>query len=196
MTCSFPNNRGIMMNICQKTIITTLLSIGGLFAASELACADQPIRKTREKAVVFSEVIPSEGDIIRINHDFRVRNKGKEKSALTNKLKRVYVVRIYAELPQTSMAIDLFIGDLQICEYYSCKDGVFFKVYGDDNLKRYYGKPIRFVFDKTEYNLEISFPDEKETLPFKQNSEQTKALPKLKDFLDDQGSGKRGADEK
>ena len=94
------------------------------------------------------------------------------------------------------MAIDLYVGDLLIGEYYSCKGGIFFKVYGDDTLKRYYGKPIRFVFDGTEYDLGILFPREKETLPFRQDSEQTKTLPKLKDFIDDQGNGEGEADGK
>ena len=177
------------MNICQKTIITSLLSIGGLFAAPEGARADQPIRKTREKAVVFSEVIPSEDDLIRIDHDFRVRNKGNEKSAPTNKPKRVYVVTIYAEFPKTSKAIDLYVGEILVGEYRSCKGGVFFKIYGDDALERYYDKPIRFVFNKTEYDLAASFPSEEETLPFRQDSGQTKTLPKLEEFLREADNG-------
>ncbi|MCF6239086.1 MAG: hypothetical protein L3J79_09825 [Candidatus Marinimicrobia bacterium] len=168
----------------NKMMITTILSIAGLFTASEPAYADQAIRKTRAKSVVFAEIIPSKGDLIRIDHDFRVRNKGKKKSKQMNKPKRVYGVKIYAELPQTSMAIDLYVGDILIGEYYSFNEGIFFKIYGDDALERHYGKPIRFVFNKTGYDLDVSFPSEKETLPFKQNSEQTKVLPKLKEFLD------------
>ena len=174
----------------NKIMVTTLLLISGFcFAASERAYAVQSIRKTREKAVVFSEVTPSKGDLIRIDHDFRVRNKGKKKSEQMNKPKRVYVVKIFAKFPQTSMAIDLYVDDMQIGEYYSFNEGVFFKIYGDDALKRHYGKSIRFVFNKTEYDLDVSFPSEKETLPFKQNSEQTKTIPKLKEFLDDQVKG-------
>ena len=189
MTYSFPNNRGMMMKTYENGFFTTLLLISGFcLAASERAYADQSIRKTREKAVVFSEVTPSKGDLIRIDHDFRVRNKGKKKSEEMNKPKRVYVVKIFAEFPQTSMAIDLYVGDMQIGEYYSFDEGLFFKIYGDDHLERYYEQPIRFVFDKTEYNLGISFPDQTETLPFRQDSEQTKTLPKLKEFLDDQVS--------
>jgi hypothetical protein len=186
----------MMMNICQKTIITALLSVGGFFSSSEVARADQPIRKTREKAVVFSEVIPSEGDIIRIDHDFRVRNKGNEKSAPTNKPKRVYVVKIYAEFPKTSKAIDLYVGEMLVGEYRSCKGGVFFKIYGDDALKRHYGKPIRFVFDGMKYDLGISFPTEKDTIASKQNSQQTKTLLTLKEFLGDTASSEGDVDEK
>ena len=162
------------MKAYNYRLLTAILSVVGFsLIAPVLARAEQPIRKTKEKAVVFSEVIPSEGDLIRIDHDFRVRNKDRNKSEHSSKPQRVYVVKIHAELPKTSMAIDLYVGDLLIGEYYSCKGGIFFKVYGDDTLKRYYGKPIRFVFDGTEYDLGILFPREKETLPFRQDNGQT-----------------------
>jgi hypothetical protein len=115
-----------------------------------------------------------------------VRNKGRETSAYTNKPTRVYVARIHVELPQTSMAVDLHVGDILVGEYYSCEDGIFFKIYNNEDLERCYNKPIRFVYRGTEYDLGVLFPSEGDTFPFKQNSEQTKTLPKLKEFLDDQ----------
>ena len=180
----------------HRTIGISLLLMSGMLPASEPAHADQPIRKARENAVAFSEVVPSEGDLVRMNHDFKVRNKGNETSAAAERPTRVYVLRIYAELPQTSQAVDLYVGDMPVGEYYSCKGGIFFKIYSDEALKHYYGKPIRFVFNKTEYDLGVSFPSEKETLPFSQDGEQSRMLPTLKAFLDDQGNGEGGADDK
>lgn len=181
----------------KHRFLATLFLVSGIyFATSERTYADRAIRKTREKAVVFSEVAPSKGDLVRIDHDFKVRNKGREKAEQTGKPKRVYVVKIYAELPKTSKAIDLYVGDMLIGEYRSCQGGVFFRIYGDEALKRHYGKSIRFIFDGMKYDLGVSFPAEKDTTAFKQNSQQTKTLPTLKEFLVGTASSEGDVDEK
>jgi len=77
---------------------------------------------------------------------------------------------------------------MRIGEYGSFAEGIYFKIYNNEDLERCYNKPIRFVYRGTEYDLGLSFPSENETLPFRQDSGQTKTLPTLKEFLDGQAA--------
>ena len=180
----------------KKTICAVWVIAGCCLLAPASAYSDQPIRKTKEDAVVFSEIKPSAADLEKIGRMRAAKARDNKQDSAEDSPKQVYLVKIYVELPSTSSSIELYVGDVRICEYASFDAGVCFKIYEKDHLQKLYGQPIRFVYAGNAYALAASFPSEEETLPFRQEGEQASTLPTLKEFLDGQGNGKGGADDK
>ena len=145
--------------------------------------ADQLIRKTKEKAVVFSEIKPTSADLKKIGRMREAKARDGKQVAAKNSPKQIYLVKVYVEMPSTSMAIDLYMGDERITEYASFDGGVYFKIYEKDHLQKLYGKPVRFVYSGKEYKLDVSFPCKEATIESGKNQQK---LPTLKEFLDDQ----------
>ena len=171
----------------NKMIFTTLLTLlGCCLVIPESAYSEQIIRTTRECPLVFSEVEPTPSDLARIERLRKVKAKKNKESLANNQSKRVYGVKLYVELPSVSDGPVLYVGDMRIGEFGYFEEGIYFKIYNKEDLERCYNKPIRFIYKGTDYDLSVSFPSEIETLPFRQDREQTKTLPKLKEFLDEQ----------
>jgi len=174
----------------NKTICTALLTIlGCCLVVPGAAYSEQAIRTTKEYPLVFSELEPSPSDLARIERLRRVKAKGNKESSENNQPKRVYGVKLYVELPAVSDGPVLYVGDMRIGEYGSFAEGIYFKIYNNEDLERCYNKPIRFVYRGTEYDLGVSFPAETAALPFMQDNEQMKTLPNLEAFLDEQVKG-------
>lgn len=177
----------------KKAICTVLLIIlGCCLVIPEPAYSDQAIRKTRESVLAFVELEPSPSDLARIERLRKVKAKRNKDTSVINQPIRVYGVKLYVELPTVSDGPILYVGDMRIGEYRSFEEGVFFKIYNNEDLDRCYNKPIRFIYRGSKYDLGIVFPSKKETLQFRQDSEQTKQLPNLKEFLGDQVKGNLG----
>lgn len=181
MICNFQNKRSSTMKKIKKTIYTVFTIAGCSLLLPESSYSEQPIRKTKEKAVVFSEIKPTSADLKKIGRMREAKARDGKLTAAENQLKQVYLVKIYAELPSTSSAINLYVGDVRIRECASFDGGVCFKIYEKVHLQALYGKPVRFVYSGKEYDLDASFPGKEETL---QPEENLKKLPTLKEFLD------------
>ena len=164
----------------KKTICRVLAIAGCCLLLPESAYSDQPIRKTKDNAVVFSEIKPTAADLKKIGRLREAKARVSKQAATENQPKQVYLVKIYAEVPSTSMSIDLYVGDVRIREYAAFDGGVCFKIYEKDHLQKLYGKPVRFVYSGKEYKLDASFPGKEETL---ESGEKQKKLPTLKEFL-------------
>ena len=168
------------MKLIKKTMYTILAIAGCCLLHPESSYSDQLIRKTKEKAVVFSEIQPTPADLKKIGRMRKAKARDGKQVAAENSPKQVYIVKIYVELPSTSMAINLYIGDERIQEYASFDGGVYFKMYEKVHLQALYGKPIRFVYGGKEYDLDASFPGKEETL---ESGGKQKKFPTLKEFL-------------
>jgi hypothetical protein len=58
----------------------------------------------------------------------------------------VFIVRIKGRIPvYDALPVQLLIGDEPVREYGASGDGIYFKVYDPEWLKRWQGKPIRYV---------------------------------------------------
>ena len=165
------------MKIFKKTICIMMAVVGCCLLLPD-AYSEQLIRKTKEKAVVFSEIKPSSADLKKIGRLREAKARVGKQAAAVDQPRQVYLVKSYVELPSTSMAINLFFGDERITEYASFDGGVYFKVYEKAHLEKLYGKPVRFVYSGKEYKLDASFPGKKES------GKNQKTLPTLKEFLD------------
>ena len=165
----------------KKTIYTVLAIAGCCLLLPESAYSDQLIRKTKEKAVVFSEIKPTSADLKKIGRMREAKARDGKQVAAKNSPKQIYLVKIFVEIPSTSMAIDLYMGDERIPEYASFDGGVYFKVYEQDHLLKLYGKPVRFVYSGKKYKLDASFPGKEATIESGNNQQK---LPTLKEFLD------------
>lgn len=174
----------------NKAICTVLLIIiGCCLVIPEHAYSEQAFRTTKECPLVFSELEPTQSDLARIERLRKVKAKSNKEASVNNQPIRVYGVKLYVELPSVSDGPVLYVGDMRIGEYVSFADGIYFKIYNDEDLERCYNKPIRFVYRGTEYALGVSFPSEEGILPFRQDSGQMKTLPNLEEFLDEQVKG-------
>lgn len=165
----------------KKTICRVFAIAGCCLLAPESSYSDQPIRKTKENAVVFSEIKPASADLKKIGRLREAKARDKKQVSVDNQPEQVYLVKIYAELPSTSMSIDLYVGDERIYEYASFDGGICFKIYEKDHLQKLYGKPVRFIYAGGEYELGASFPGKDETPDPEQD---TQELPTLEEYLD------------
>ncbi len=168
------------MKKIKKTIYVAWAIAGCCLLLPESSYSDQPIRKTKEKAVVFSEIKPTPADLKKIDRLRKAKARVSKQAATENQPKQVYLVKIYAEIPSTSAAIDLYVGDVRIREYASFEGGVYFKIYEKDHLQKLYGKPVRFVYSGKEYKLDASFSGKEATIESGNNQQK---LPTLKEFL-------------
>lgn len=168
------------MKILKKAVHKALAIAGCCVLLPASASSEQPFRKTREKAVVFSEIKPTSADLKMIGRMRKAKARDVNLAEDENQPKLVYLVKIYAEVPSTSSAIHLYIGDVRIRECASFDGGVCFKIYEKDDLLKLYGKPVRFIYSGKEYKLDVSFPSKEEP----QSESKQKTLPTFKEFLD------------
>lgn len=58
----------------------------------------------------------------------------------------VYLVKVKGIVPTNyALPVQLFIGDVPVREYGATKDGIYFKVYDPQVLKKMHGKPFRYA---------------------------------------------------
>ncbi|WP_088889514.1 hypothetical protein [Leptolyngbya ohadii] len=81
---------------------------------------------------------PEEADLRKINH--YAARRGAEVEEVS------YIIKLYTEnLPlYNSMGVELFVGDQQIRQYSSFKNGIYFKVNDPQQLSTLQGEEIRF----------------------------------------------------
>lgn len=133
-------------------------ALAAAFAISSLPvawAADKPvIRPGKDPAVEVIRINPSKGDLRRVKEKQKQLPPG---SALQEK---VYVVKLYVEMPPARAGGPLlYIGDANQ-QFGSFAEGIFFKVYGEGDLQARRGQPVRFVHGKEIVELGITFPNE------------------------------------
>jgi hypothetical protein len=91
----------------------------------------------------------------------------------------VFIVRLRGEFPpQSKAAFEFFIGPYQVLDWGRMKDGVFFKIYGEDRLRSLSGKPFLYRSNNSEIvNCGLTFVPEDFT-PFK-SIDETEAFEPL-----------------
>jgi hypothetical protein len=95
-------------------------------------------------AVTVTAAIPEPGDSAKTAWEKTKAGKDAATAAAEAATDPVYLVKVYAKLPPVGSEIyQLWVGDEEVPEYGGFKHGIFFKVYGQEQLSQWAGKPLR-----------------------------------------------------
>lgn len=138
----------------NKRLATTFL-----FAALA-ALAPASFAAPTATAVTVTPAVPESGDSAAIAWEKAKAGKDSETAAAEAAADPVYIVKVYVKLPPPGAeGYRLWIGDEEVREYGSFRHGLFFKAYGEEQLSRWAGKPLRMgAQGKAAEDLGREFP--------------------------------------
>lgn len=111
-------------------------------------------------AVTVTPAVPESGDSAAIAWEKAKAGRDASKAAAEAAEEPVYIVKVYVKLPPAGAeGYRLWIGDEEVREYGSFRHGLFFKAYGEDQLSKWAGKPLRMgIRGKAAEELGREFP--------------------------------------
>jgi hypothetical protein len=137
-------------------------------------------------AVTVTAAIPESGDSAKTAWEKAKAGRDVATAAAEAATDPVYLVKVYVKLPPAgSESYQLWVGDEEVPEFGSFKHGIFFKVYGQEQLSKWAGKPLRMgLRGQAPQPLGQDFPPEaaKDAI---RAAGSAPARPKTKDVLAD-----------
>jgi hypothetical protein len=95
-------------------------------------------------AVTVTPADPEPGDSAKAAWEKTKAGKDAASAATEAAADPVYLVKVYVKLPPLgSESYQLWVGDDEVPEYGGFKHGLFFKAYGQEQLAKWAGKPLR-----------------------------------------------------
>jgi hypothetical protein len=121
-----------------------ILSPKYLFITAALLTSAHAAPLFTATSVTVTPAIPEPGDSSVIAWEKGKAGKDSATAAAEAAQDPVYLVKVYIKLPPMgSESYQLWVGDDEIREYGGFKKGLFFKVYDEELLGKWAGKPLR-----------------------------------------------------